>query len=90
MTQIMIKTELVKKSFGQNIQALNGVSLEVEEGAVVVLLGPSGSGKSTFLRTLNFLEEIDEGKIIIDGIDFSTNQLDVNLLRTNVGMVFQL
>lgn len=89
MTQIMIKTELVKKSFGQNIQALNGVSLEVEEGAVVVLLGPSGSGKSTFLRTLNFLEEIDEGKIIVDGIDFSTNQLDVNVLRTNVGMVFQ-
>ncbi|WP_428637388.1 amino acid ABC transporter ATP-binding protein, partial [Shewanella sp.] len=58
-------------------------------GEVVVIIGPSGSGKSTFLRTLNQLEEISSGTIIVDGFDMYAKSTDINVLRQNVGMVFQ-
>jgi len=58
-------------------------------GEVVVIIGPSGSGKSTFLRTLNHLETINEGSIIIDGIELTNSKTNINKIREEVGMVFQ-
>jgi polar amino acid transport system ATP-binding protein len=89
MSQIVISARNIVKNFGRDVKALVGASMEVQNSEVVVILGPSGSGKSTLLRTLNLLEEIDEGQIVIDGVDFSTGKVDVNQLRKNVGMVFQ-
>ena len=83
----IIKIEHIKKTFG-SIEALRGVSLEVEKGEVVVIIGPSGSGKSTFLRCINRLEEFEEGSIVVDGIPLNSAQ-NINSVRTEVGMVFQ-
>ena len=87
MTEPIIKIEDVYKSFGQ-VHALRGVSLEVQPGEVVVILGPSGSGKSTLLRCINHLEENDSGSIVVDGISLK-NTGDINVIRREVGMVFQ-
>jgi polar amino acid transport system ATP-binding protein len=70
------------------VEALRGVSLNVEKGEVVVIIGPSGSGKSTLLRCINRLEEFDSGKIIVDGIPLES-AANINAVRTEVGMVFQ-
>ena len=78
----------LKKSFKQ-LEVLKGVSVDVYEGEVVVVIGPSGSGKSTFLRCLNCLEESSGGEIRIDGIDITDKKTDINKVRTHVGMVFQ-
>ncbi len=83
----IIHIENVHKHFG-NVHALNGVSLDVERGEVVVIIGPSGSGKSTLLRCINRLEEFDQGKIIVDGIPLDS-AANINTVRTEVGMVFQ-
>jgi len=83
----IIHIENVKKHFG-SVQALRGVSLDVEKGEVVVIIGPSGSGKSTLLRCINRLEEFDEGKIIVDDIPLDSAK-NINAVRTEVGMVFQ-
>ena len=83
----IIKIENIKKTFGA-IQALRGVSLNVEKGEVVVIIGPSGSGKSTFLRCINRLEEFEEGSIVVDGIPLDSAE-NINAVRTEVGMVFQ-
>jgi len=72
-----------------NFQALKGVSMEVMPGEVVVIFGPSGSGKSTFIRTLNRLEEHQRGTIIIDGIELSHDVRNIELVRREIGMVFQ-
>ena len=77
----------VHKYFG-NVHALQGVSLTVQKGEVVVIVGPSGSGKSTLLRCINRLEEYDEGKIVVDGIPLDSAQ-NINAVRREVGMVFQ-
>jgi len=71
------------------IKALDNVSNQINRGEVVVIIGPSGSGKSTLLRTLNGLETIDSGSIILDGVDLSDPKTNMNTLRTEVGMVFQ-
>lgn len=71
------------------IHALNGVSMEINRGDVVVVIGPSGSGKSTFLRCLNLLEEPTGGKILFEGIDITDPKVDINLHRQKMGMVFQ-
>lgn len=78
----------VHKSYGQN-EVLKGISLDVNEGEVVVMIGPSGSGKSTFLRMLNRLEEIDAGVIKIDDQDIYAKETNIDQTREKIGMVFQ-
>lgn len=84
----MIKVNNLHKSFN-GIEVLSGISEEINEGEVVVVIGPSGSGKSTFLRCLNLLETPDEGEVIIDGEQINKKGVDVNLIRQKMGMVFQ-
>ena len=85
---VKIRVENLEKSFGR-LQVLRGVSAEIREGEVVVVIGPSGGGKSTFLRCLNQLEEANGGRIVIDGQDITDPTTDINKLRERVGMVFQ-
>lgn len=84
----MIKVNNLKKSFN-GVQVLSGISEEIHEGEVVVIIGPSGSGKSTFLRCLNLLETPDEGDVYIDGERITDPKIDVNKIRQKMGMVFQ-
>ncbi len=87
----MTKKVVVKnlhKSFG-DLDVLNGINLEINEGEVVCLIGPSGSGKSTFLRCLNRLEDSTDGTIEVDGFEISDKKLNINKVRENIGMVFQ-
>ncbi len=84
----MIVAQGVHKWYG-NFHALQGVSLTVGLGEVVVIMGPSGSGKSTFIRTFNGLEEFQEGEIIIDGISLGADSDNIEQIRREVGMVFQ-
>lgn len=83
----IIHIENVHKYFG-HVHALNGVSLDVKKGEVVVIIGPSGSGKSTLLRCINRLEEFNQGSITVDGIVLDSAE-NINAVRTEVGMVFQ-
>lgn len=85
---LKIHAENVYKSFGKN-EVLKGVSLDVHENEVVVMIGPSGSGKSTFLRAINQLEKIDKGSIIVDNVDVSDPKTNINKVRQRIGMVFQ-
>ena len=78
----------LKKNFG-SLEVLKRISLEVDEGEVVCLIGPSGSGKSTFLRCLNRLESIKAGEVIVDGHPISDPNVNINRVRENIGMVFQ-
>src|SRR5512133_504132 len=87
MADPIIKIENITKTFGA-VEALKGVSLTVNKGEVVVIIGPSGSGKSTLLRCINRLEEFDGGEIIVDGITLDSAE-NINAVRTEVGMVFQ-
>lgn len=84
----IIICENVHKWFG-DFHALKGVSTTVAEGEKLVILGPSGSGKSTFIRTLNRLEEHDEGRIVVDGVELNDNLRNLEKVRSEVGMVFQ-
>ncbi len=72
-----------------NFHALRGVSLTVRKGEVVVIFGPSGSGKSTFIRTINRLENHQQGDIIVDGIELTDDVRNIEAIRSEVGMVFQ-
>jgi len=72
------------------VKALIDFSNDIKKGEVVVIIGPSGSGKSTFLRCLNRLEEIDSGEIIIDGVNIYDKKMNINKIREEIGMVFQL
>ncbi len=83
----MIKVRNLKKQFGE-LEVLKGVSVDIAEREVVVVIGPSGSGKSTFLRCINYLEEPTSGEIEVDGIALS-NDASINQVRMEVGMVFQ-
>jgi len=78
----------VKKWFG-DFQALRGVTTDVGEREVVVVIGPSGSGKSTWIRCINRLEVHQEGRIIVDGIELSSDVRNIEKIRSEVGMVFQ-
>lgn len=89
MNEPIIIAEDVVKIYPNKVKALKGVSLNVEKGEVVVIIGPSGSGKSTFLRTLNLLETINGGRIIVDGIPLTDKKANINKVREEVGMVFQ-
>jgi polar amino acid transport system ATP-binding protein len=86
---VKIHVSHLKKNFGK-LEVLKDVSLDIHEGEVVVILGPSGSGKSTFLRCLNRLEHITDGTVIVDGYDITDKHTNINKVRENVGMVFQL
>ena len=90
MNDVIIETHDLKKHFkGSAIKALNGVSLNIRRGEVVVIVGPSGSGKSTFLRSLNLLEMPTSGSIIFDGVDITDKKVNINRHRQKMGMVFQ-
>lgn len=84
----MIKLDKIDKSFG-SLQVLKGISLNVKEQEVVCIIGPSGSGKSTLLRCINLLENVQGGKIVVDGFDLTDPKTNINQVRTEVGMVFQ-
>jgi general L-amino acid transport system ATP-binding protein len=84
----IIIAENVHKWYGQ-FHALRGVSLTINQGEIVVLMGPSGSGKSTFIRTFNALEDYQQGKITVDGIEISHDLRNIDTIRREVGMVFQ-
>ena len=86
----IIKTENLCKHYkGGIIRALNGISLGIKKGEVVVIIGPSGSGKSTFLRSLNLLEMPTSGKILFEDVDITDPKVNINVHRQKMGMVFQ-
>nr|WP_313949244.1 amino acid ABC transporter ATP-binding protein [Leptolyngbya sp. FACHB-261] len=84
----IIECEDVHKWYG-DFHVLKGISLRVQRGEVLVLCGPSGSGKSTFIRTINRLEEHQRGRILVDGIELTTDLRNIDAIRREVGMVFQ-
>ncbi|MFD1636980.1 amino acid ABC transporter ATP-binding protein [Evansella tamaricis] len=84
----IIECKNLNKWFG-DLHVLKNVNLNVKKGEVLVVLGPSGSGKSTFIRTLNALEEIQEGTITVDGTTLSNDTSDIETIRKETGMVFQ-
>jgi ABC-type polar amino acid transport system ATPase subunit len=88
MPENIIQIRHVHKWFGK-IHALDDVSMDVAPGEVLVIVGPSGSGKSTLLRTINHLEAVNSGEIIVDGIPLTHKSTDINAVRAEVGMVFQ-
>lgn len=77
------------KSRPEPVRALDNVSNKINSGEVVVVIGPSGSGKSTLLRSINGLQDVDSGSIVVDGDDVTNKATDINKLRAKVGMVFQ-
>ena len=83
----MLEVKNIVKSFDGK-EVLKGINLKVEIGEKVIIIGPSGSGKSTFLRTLNLLESIDSGKIVLDGNEID-KKVNIDKYRQNIGMVFQ-
>ena len=85
----MIQIKNVYKSFGQ-LEVLKGINCYIAPREVVCVIGPSGSGKSTLLRCINQLETVQSGDILIDGQDITHPSMDINQLRQQVGMVFQL
>ena len=88
MPSPMIQLKNVSKWYGP-VQVLNNCSVEVAQGDVVVVCGPSGSGKSTLIKTVNALEPVQKGEIIVNGITVTSPQTDLPKLRSQVGMVFQ-
>ncbi len=84
----MISVEHLRKSF-QGTEVLKDISVTINKGDVVCIIGPSGSGKSTFLRCLNMLEKPNDGKIIFDGENLAAPKANLNLHRQKMGMVFQ-
>ena len=88
MAETILEIKDLKKSFGET-PILQGLSLKVQKGEVVVILGPSGCGKSTLLRCINGLESIQAGDILLDGQSITRNQKDFHLVRQKIGMVFQ-
>ncbi|HZE33688.1 MAG TPA: amino acid ABC transporter ATP-binding protein [Actinoallomurus sp.] len=84
----MIEVRDLHKSFG-DLEVLRGIDLEVEAGEVVCVIGPSGSGKSTLLRCVNLLEAPTSGTVIVDGVELTDPECDLDAVRRRIGMVFQ-
>ncbi|MBE6636496.1 MAG: amino acid ABC transporter ATP-binding protein [Ruminococcaceae bacterium] len=85
----MIEVKDLRKSFVENVPVLNGVDYTIHDGNRIVVIGPSGSGKSTFLRCLNMLEQPTSGQILVDGVDITARNVNLNQVRQQMGMVFQ-
>lgn len=85
---VKIRIENLKKAFG-DLVVLDGITTTVKKGEVVCVIGPSGSGKSTFLRCLNKLEDITDGKVVVDEFDLTDRKADLDKVRQRIGMVFQ-
>ena len=91
----LIRVENLFKIFGENdvkkptVNAIDNVSLEINRGDVMVIIGPSGSGKSTFLRSLNLLEKPSSGHIYVNEVDITDKNVDIDKHRQKMGMVFQ-
>ncbi|MGE4368717.1 MAG: amino acid ABC transporter ATP-binding protein [Burkholderiaceae bacterium] len=88
MAEAIIRLENVNKWYGQ-FHVLRNLNLDVERGERIVICGPSGSGKSTMIRCINRLEEHQQGKIIVDGVELTNDLKDIETIRRDVGMVFQ-
>ncbi len=88
MAELKIDVQDLHKCYGKN-EVLKGIDAKIYEGDVVCIIGPSGSGKSTFLRTLNLLESITSGKVVVDGYELSNPSTNIDKARENIGMVFQ-
>ena len=87
---VLIEVKDLKKHFREGtIHALDGVSMDISRGEVIVIVGPSGSGKSTFLRSLNLLELPTSGEIYFNGVDINAPHVNINKHRQKMGMVFQ-
>ena len=86
--EVVVSIKNLQKAFGDNV-VLRDIDLDVRKGEVVVVLGPSGSGKSTMLRCINRLEEPTSGSIVVEGVDVCAKGVDLNKVRTHLGMVFQ-
>jgi len=87
-TEIMITIESMHKWFG-DFHVLKDINLEVKRGAKIVICGPSGSGKSTLIRCINRLEEHQQGSIVVDGTELTSDLKNIEIVRSEVGMVFQ-
>ncbi|MFE2754231.1 amino acid ABC transporter ATP-binding protein [Actinosynnema sp. NPDC059335] len=88
MTEPVLSVRGVVKRYG-GVTVLDGISLDVHEHEVVTVIGSSGSGKSTLLRCVNLLEELDDGQVLLDGVDVSDPRVDADLARRGMGIVFQ-
>ncbi len=88
MPEAKLSLSGVKKSFAHQ-EVLTGIDLDIAAGEMVCLIGPSGSGKSTLLRCMNLLEPIDDGYVLLDGVDISEPGLDLRTVRRRIGIVFQ-
>ena len=89
MTEPIITFEKVNKWYGNNFHVLRDIDLSVGKGERIVICGPSGSGKSTLIRCINRLEEHQEGRLVVDGVELSDDVKAIEAVRRNVGMVFQ-
>ena len=87
-SEIMITIESMHKWFG-DFHVLKDINLEVKRGAKIVICGPSGSGKSTLIRCINRLEEHQQGSIVVDGTELTSDLKNIEIVRSEVGMVFQ-
>jgi polar amino acid transport system ATP-binding protein len=88
VSEICVEITGLKKSFG-TLDVLKGIDLTVNRGDVVCIIGPSGSGKSTLLRCVNLLEEPNGGKVVVNGVELTDLDVDIDRARTKIGMVFQ-
>ena len=88
MDKLLVEIQDLHKYFGK-LEVLKGINLNVYEKEVVCLIGPSGAGKSTLLRCINRLEEPTRGKVIVDGVDITDRKVNLNKVRSEIGMVFQ-
>lgn len=86
--EFVVQIHGLHKAYGDNV-VLRGIDLDIRRGEVVVVLGPSGSGKSTMLRCVNLLETPTSGSIVIEGVDITKKGVDINKVRSKLGMVFQ-